>query len=56
MTPDRLRQIEELYHSAREASPGERFALLDQADPELRSAVESLLAILPHHNGYTPPA
>jgi hypothetical protein len=44
MTPDRLQQIEELYHSAREASSGERAALLAQADPELRREVESLLA------------
>ncbi len=44
MTPDRLRQIEELYHSARESSAGRRAALLAQADPELRREVESLLA------------
>src|SRR3954453_19964297 len=44
MTPDRLRQIEELYHSVREASPGMRAALLEQSDPELRREVESLLA------------
>jgi tetratricopeptide (TPR) repeat protein/predicted Ser/Thr protein kinase len=44
MTPDRLDQIAELYHSAREASAGMRAALLAQADPELRHEVESLLA------------
>ena len=44
MTPDRLQQIEELFHAARDASSGERAALLDQADPELRREVESLLA------------
>jgi eukaryotic-like serine/threonine-protein kinase len=44
MTPDRFEQIEELYHSAREASSSERAALLAQADPELRGEVESLLA------------
>src|SRR5436190_8820787 len=44
MTPERLQQIEELYHSVREASSDERAALLEQADPELRSEVESLLA------------
>ena len=44
MTPDRLQQIEELYHAAREASAAERAALLEQADPELRREVESLLA------------
>ena len=44
MTPDRLRQIEELYHSARESSAEGRAALLALADPELRREVESLLA------------
>jgi tetratricopeptide (TPR) repeat protein len=44
MTPDRLQQIEELYHSAREGSPDERAELLEQAEPELRREVESLLA------------
>ena len=44
MTPERLDQIEELYHSAWEASVDERAALLDRADPELRREVESLLA------------
>jgi hypothetical protein len=44
MTPERLRQIEELYHSARERAPADRPALLSQADPELRREVEALLA------------
>jgi tetratricopeptide (TPR) repeat protein/predicted Ser/Thr protein kinase len=44
MTPERLRQIEELFHAVRERSAGERPALLAQADPELRREVESLLA------------
>ncbi|MEJ7608230.1 MAG: hypothetical protein WKF37_18670, partial [Bryobacteraceae bacterium] len=44
MTPDRLLQIEELYHSARESSADLRADLLAQADPELRREVESLLA------------
>lgn len=44
MTPERLRQIEELYHAVRERTAAEREALLDQADPELRCEVESLLA------------
>ena len=44
MTPDRLRQIEELYHSVRESSADGRVALLARADPELRREVESLLA------------
>src|ERR1700722_5021087 len=44
MTPELLGQIEELYHSALEASVDERAAILDEADPELRREVESLLA------------
>src|ERR1700730_8834061 len=44
MTPDRLQQIEALYHAAREAPSAGRTALLAQADPELRREVESLLA------------
>src|SRR5712691_223201 len=39
MTPERLREIEELYHAARENR-----AVLDHADPELRREVEALLA------------
>src|SRR5579864_1432973 len=44
MTPERFRQIEELYHAAREGTAQERAALLAQIDPELRCKVESLLA------------
>ena len=44
MTPERFRQIEELYHAAREATADERVALLAQTDPELRRELESLLA------------
>jgi len=44
MSPERFRQIEELYHATREATAAERAALLAQTDPELRRAVESLLA------------
>jgi len=44
MTPEHVRQIEELYHAARESSPEQRAALLAQADPELRREVESLLS------------
>ncbi len=40
MTPDRWRQIEELYHSARERGVG----VLSDTDPELRREVERLLA------------
>jgi serine/threonine protein kinase/Tol biopolymer transport system component len=44
MTPERLRQIEELYHSAQERAPADRSTLLAQAEPELRREVEALLA------------
>jgi eukaryotic-like serine/threonine-protein kinase len=44
MTPERFRQIEELYHVALESNPAERAALLARTDPELRQEVESLLA------------
>src|SRR5262245_48001283 len=44
MSPERFRQIEELYHAVREGTPEERAALLAQADPELRREVELLLA------------
>jgi len=40
MTPERWRQIEELYHSARERGP----VALAGTDPELRHEVERLLA------------
>jgi serine/threonine protein kinase len=45
MTPERLREIEDLYHAARECNESQRRALLDQADLELREHVESLLAL-----------
>src|ERR1700693_2451890 len=51
MTPSRWQQIEELYHAARECGPGERAALLAQADRELRREVESLLD---QNSGATP--
>src|SRR5258708_17548077 len=44
MSPERFRQIEELYHAAREATAGERAALLARTDPEMRRELESLLA------------
>jgi serine/threonine protein kinase len=44
MSAERFRQIEELYHAARERSREERIALLSRADPDLRREVESLLA------------
>jgi serine/threonine protein kinase len=40
MTPERWRQIEDIYHRACEQGP----AVLEQTDPELRSEVEKLLA------------
>ena len=47
MNPERLRQIEELYHSARECDPDERDRFLAEAcrnDEELYREVVSLLA------------
>jgi serine/threonine protein kinase len=41
---ERVRQIEGLYHAAREREAGERAAFLKEADEELRHEVESLLA------------
>src|SRR5262249_10324879 len=43
MTPERWRQIEELYHAARERAPADRSALLAEADAELRREVEAML-------------
>jgi serine/threonine protein kinase len=54
VNPERLRQVEELYHSARELEPGQRSAFLAGAcrgDPELRREVESLLAQNPARGG-----
>ena len=44
MTPERFRQVEQLFHAARERTGDERAALLAEADPEIRLRVESLLA------------
>jgi eukaryotic-like serine/threonine-protein kinase len=44
MTPERFRQIEELYHAARESTAEERAVLLARTDSELRREVESLLS------------
>jgi Tol biopolymer transport system component len=47
VTPERLREIERLFHEARERTPAERDAFLALAcadDPTLRREVESLLA------------
>jgi len=45
MNPERLRQVEELYHAAREREPGERVAFVAQecqGDEELQREVQSL--------------
>jgi eukaryotic-like serine/threonine-protein kinase len=50
VTPERLREIEELFHEARERPPATREAFLEGAcasDPALRREVESLLAQTP---------
>jgi Tol biopolymer transport system component/predicted Ser/Thr protein kinase len=47
VTPERLQQIEDLYHSAREREPGQRAAFLAEAcrgDEELREELDQLLA------------
>ena len=44
MNPERFRQIQELYHAAREGTPEQRAALLAHSDPELRREVELLLS------------
>src|SRR5580658_7236304 len=46
MTPERFRQIEELYHAAREGTAEQRAVLLAQSDPDLRREVELLLSRL----------
>jgi tetratricopeptide (TPR) repeat protein len=44
MTPERFRQVEELYDLVRTRTPEERAGLLAREDPEVRREVESLLA------------
>src|SRR5690349_1484628 len=44
MTPERSRQIKELYQLVRERGPAERVTLLDGFDPEIRSEIERMLA------------
>ena len=51
MTPERWRQINDLFYSVVERQPDQRAAFLDAAcagDLDLRSEVESLLALQPH--------
>jgi eukaryotic-like serine/threonine-protein kinase len=45
MTPHRWRQIERLYDAARKCAPGDRAALLEHTDPDIRSRVERMLEI-----------
>jgi TolB-like protein/Tfp pilus assembly protein PilF/tRNA A-37 threonylcarbamoyl transferase component Bud32 len=45
MTPERWRQIEELYHAAQERGPAELAALLECTDPEIRARVERMLEV-----------
>src|SRR5580704_17043754 len=45
MTPDRWRQIEDLYNAARECGPAERVALLERTNPDIRARVEHMLAM-----------
>ena len=45
MTPDRWRQIEDLYRAALNCPPAERAALLEATDPEIRSRVQRMLAV-----------
>jgi predicted esterase/predicted Ser/Thr protein kinase len=45
MTADRWRQIEDLYQAAKKCLPGERAALLECTDPEIRSRVERMLEL-----------
>jgi serine/threonine protein kinase len=45
MTPDRWRQIEDLYRAAEKCHHNERAALLECTDPEIRSRVERMLAV-----------
>ena len=45
MTPDRWRQIEDLYQAAQRCPPDERAALLEATDPEIRSRVERMLRV-----------
>src|SRR5271154_3635814 len=45
MTPERWRQIEDLYHAAQERGPAERAALLEATDPDIRARVQQMLAL-----------
>jgi serine/threonine protein kinase/Flp pilus assembly protein TadD len=43
MSPEQWRQVEELFHAAKEGTAEQRFALLARADAEVRKEVEALL-------------
>jgi predicted Ser/Thr protein kinase/predicted esterase len=45
MTPDRWRQIEDLYQAAQKCGPNERAALLEGTDPDIRSRVRRMLEV-----------
>ena len=47
MTPDRWRQLEDLYRAAQKCPPNERSALLEGTDQEIRSRLERMLEIDP---------
>jgi dipeptidyl aminopeptidase/acylaminoacyl peptidase len=44
MTPERWRQLEELYDAVKDLTPSERNARLENVDPEVRSGLEAILA------------
>ena len=44
MTPERWRQLEELYDAVKDLTPAERSLRLKEADSELRSAAEAMFA------------
>jgi eukaryotic-like serine/threonine-protein kinase len=45
VTREHWRQIEDLYHAARQRNSADRVALLECTDPEIRSRVERMLAL-----------
>jgi serine/threonine protein kinase/tetratricopeptide (TPR) repeat protein len=44
LTPERWKQIEELYNAVADGEPEQRLALLEKASPEVREAVDRMLA------------
>ncbi len=45
MTPERWRQIEDLYRAAQKVAPNQRAALLECTDPDIRARVERMLEV-----------